>query len=329
MAERGHMNIPIFIPHKGCPNKCVFCDQRSIAGQTGEVTGADVQRIVEAHLQSAGGKTVEIAFFGGSFTGLPAGYQKELLHAAREYVRGGFAAGIRLSTRPDYIDEGRLSLLREYGVATVELGVQSMDEDVLLKSGRGHTREDVIGAAALVRDFGMRLGLQMMTGLPGDDDGKSLLTAREMVFLKPDFVRIYPTLVIRGTPLEALYLRGEYIPQTLEGAVALAARLTLLFEGAGIRVIRTGLQAGEGLSGDLVAGPYHSAFGEMVKSRVFRDEIERYIKESGALSITVSAPANKVSQIIGNKRSNILYLTRAHNVKINIVKNDGPFTISG
>ena len=217
-------NIPIFVPHRGCPFDCVFCNQKRITGTQKEVTADDVHNIIGEYLKTLPSKNrrIEAAFFGGSFTGIPINEQSELLAAANEYLKKGDIDGIRLSTRPDYIDKEILDNLLKYGVTTIELGVQSMDDSVLKSSNRGHTRKDVINAVRLIKEYSFTLGLQMMTGLPGDTDEKSLYTADEIIKLKPDIVRIYPTLTIKDTFLEKMYLTGKYQPQSVDEAVNLA-----------------------------------------------------------------------------------------------------------
>jgi len=213
-------NIPIFVPHRGCPFDCVFCNQKRITGTQKEVTADDVHNIIGEYLKTLPSKNrrIEAAFFGGSFTGIPINEQSELLAAANEYLKKGDIDGIRLSTRPDYIDKEILDNLLKYGVTTIELGVQSMDDSVLKSSNRGHTRKDVINAVKLIKEYPFTLGLQMMTGLPGDTDEKSLYTADEIIKLKPDIVRIYPTLTIKDTFLEKMYLTGKYKPQSVDEA---------------------------------------------------------------------------------------------------------------
>ena len=220
-------NIPIFVPHRGCPFDCVFCNQKRITGTQKEVTADDVHNIIGEYLKTLPSKNrrIEAAFFGGSFTGIPINEQSELLAAANEYLKKGDIDGIRLSTRPDYIDKEILDNLLKYGVTTIELGVQSMDDSVLKSSNRGHTRKDVINAVRLIKEYSFTLGLQMMTGLPGDTDEKSLYTADEIIKLKPDIVRIYPTLTIKDTFLEKMYLTGKYQPQSVDEAVNLAKQL--------------------------------------------------------------------------------------------------------
>ncbi|MGE5329923.1 MAG: elongator complex protein 3 [Deltaproteobacteria bacterium] len=276
--------IPIFVPHLGCPHDCIFCNQRRISGVQKEITAEDVKAIIEECLSTISKNNkivVEAAFYGGSFTGIPKQKQEELLAAAFEYIKTGQVDSIRVSTRPDYINQDILKLLRNYGVETIELGVQSMDVEVLKMSCRGHSREDVIEASKLIKHNGFKLGHQMMIGLPGDTIQKDIQTAKDIIWLKPDIVRIYPTLVIKGTRLEDLYIKGLYTPLNIEEAVDISKELLKLFMKNDILVIRLGLQATENinLNKDILAGPFHSAFKELVDSKL-RFDLISYIMNS-------------------------------------------------
>lgn len=235
-------NISIFVPHIGCPCRCTFCDQRTISGQTAPPTPADVRAACEKAFEKDG-FSYEIAFFGGSFTAIDPAYMQSLLAAAAPYVQAGKATGIRVSTRPDCVDDAVLALLKSYGVTAVELGCQSMDDRVLTRCRRGHTAADSIAAAQCVHRAGLELGVQMMTGLPGDTDDTALETAGQLIALRPATVRIYPTVVLAGTELERQYRSGDYVPQTVEQAVDLCSRLVPLFTAAGVRIIRLGLHS--------------------------------------------------------------------------------------
>ena len=263
-----HYIIPIFIPHHGCPNQCVFCNQRLITGTSSDVDASQVKDIIAEHLTRVSEpRFVEIAFYGGSFTALPVVRQIELLTPAKEALDRGRVSAIRISTRPDAIDGETVERLISFGVCTVELGAQSMDNKVLANAGRGHTAADTAQAATLIKNYSLQCGIQLMPGLPGEDWSSLIWTAGEVVRLKPNFTRIYPTVVIAGTELADLFRDGKYKPLSLDSAVTRAAYLKLLFEAAGIPVIRTGLQATDDLTADTVlAGPYHPAFGEMVES---------------------------------------------------------------
>ncbi len=303
--------VPVFVPHLGCPHACVFCNQRSISGQSRPAAARDVTEAIEraAALPLNGAKR-QLAFYGGSFTAIPVREQEELLAAAKPWLDRGVLSSIRLSTRPDAVDEACLARLRRWGVETVELGAQSMDEEVLLLSGRGHTAEDVERAARLVKAAGFRLILQMMTGLPGDTEEKSLETARRLIALEPDGVRIYPTVIVRDTALYRLWREGRYREHTVEDAVRLCAKLLPLFDGAGIPVIRLGLNPTEELSGGQAAGgAYHPALGELARSRIWRERAEALLAgvEPGS-RVLLGVRPEKISQATGQHRQNLRWL---------------------
>ncbi|MFZ5774490.1 MAG: elongator complex protein 3 [Thermodesulfobacteriota bacterium] len=263
--------IPIFIAHEGCPHRCLFCDQRAISGAGGEAVGpAQVVETVRLWLSRPrrhGGAPVEVAFYGGSFTMLPRSRQEELLAAVQPFLRAGQVGGIRLSTRPDAIDDGIADFLRRHRVSMVELGAQSLSDSVLAGSRRGHTAAQVGEAVACLRRAGLRVGLQLMLGLPGDSTRRARASAEAAAALRPDLVRLYPTLVIEGSPLSALYRQGRYAPLSLHKAVALAGRMWRIFASCDIPVARMGLQPSASLDASLLAGPHHPAFGELVLSR--------------------------------------------------------------
>lgn len=301
-------NIPIFVPHEGCPFDCIFCNQRKITGMDTSIGRENISGIIEEHLNTlpSGEKYVEAAFFGGSFTGISAEKQEELLGVAKEYLDRGKIQGIRLSTRPDYISKEILNRLKRFGVTTIELGVQSMDDEVLEASRRGHTKEDVKKASALIHDFGFRLGLQMMTGLPGDTPEKSIKTAEEIIALRPEFVRIYPTLVLKETELCALYKSGSYTPQSVEDAAKLCKELIKMFRNASVEIIRVALVTTEEISdkGSVVAGPFHPAFRELAEGEIYFDEIEKLLKENPDARTFAVNPC-EISKAVGNKKRNI------------------------
>lgn len=305
--------IPVFVPHLGCPQTCVFCDQRRITGRETTATAETVKDAIEtaaALPRHPSGAKRQLAFYGGSFTAISAARQEELLAAAKTWLDAGAIQSVRLSTRPDAIDIPTLERLRAYGVETVELGAQSMDEEVLRLSRRGHTAADVERASRLIRDYGFRLILQMMTGLPGDTDERSIETARRLIALRPDGVRIYPTVIVRGTELEALWRAGLYREHTVEDAVRVCAKLLPLFDAAGIPVIRLGLNPTEELSGgEAVGGAYHPALGELVKSRVLLERAADLLAdiEPGA-RVTLGVNASQLSQMIGQHRQNLRLL---------------------
>ena len=302
-----HGNISVFVPHIGCPNQCSFCNQNTITGEKVSPTSKDVEMAVKAAAShpSYSPENTELAFFGGSFTAIEKNYMCELLKVGYTFVKNGTVSGIRISTRPDAITPEILTLLKEKGVTAIELGCQSLDDEVLRLNHRGHTASDVEKASRLIKQYGFSLGLQMMTGLYGDTDEKALLTAKKIIEMSADTVRIYPTLLLKDTYLYSLYQKGEYAPQTVEQAVELVAELLTLFEQANIRVFRVGLHTVE-VDG-FVAGPWHPAFGELCKSRVLLKKALKLIKDKsiprGSIEITV--PKAQISAMVGQKRGNI------------------------
>jgi len=301
-----HFNIPIFVPHAGCPHDCVFCNQKNITGQDKVLDLDNALQTIEEHLSSIQNKhsdySVEIAFFGGSFTGIPVKEQEAYLSLANTYIKSGSVDGIRLSTRPDYIDDDILRRLKSYGVTTIELGVQSLDEEVLQASNRGHNLEDVYIACDLIKKYDFKLGLQMMLGLPKDTLDRTLDTARTIVSLRPDMTRIYPTIVIEDTDLETLYRSNSYKALDLDEAVTWAAEVYKIFYREHIPVIRMGLQASEALA-DAIAGPYHPSFRQMVESRIYLETLMKYLKSGQVTEIYVH-PKN-ISYLVGQKRHNL------------------------
>lgn len=306
--------IPIFVPHLGCPNDCVFCNQRRISGQTLPAMPETVRKALENTPQMMpDGIPTQIAFYGGSFTAIPVSEQDALLSAAQPLLEKNKNASIRISTRPDCIDKETLRRLVRYRVATIELGAQSMCDDVLRASGRGHTAQDTATAAQLIKEFGLELILQMMTGLPGDTPEKSVFTAQSLIELKPNGVRIYPTVVILDTKLHDMWLAGEYDAHSVEDAVGLCAELYALFEKADIPIIRLGLNPTADLSaGDAVCGAYHPAFGELVYSRVYLNRARQLLNEflmrqdnKNIKKVTLGVSSSRISAMTGQKRSNI------------------------
>lgn len=305
----GHSNIAIFIPHKGCPHACSFCDQKSISGEPRQVTPSDVRlELEQAFTRPLDGKDTEIAFFGGSFTCLPIDEMEAFLQEAYPYVKAGRASGIRVSTRPDGITGEILDILAKYGVRSIELGAQSMDDGVLRLNRRGHTAEDVRQASLLIKEYGFSLGLQMMAGLYGDRKESLYRTAEQIIALKPDTVRIYPTVVIEGTYLDELRRKGLYSPLSLQRAVELCAPLIDGFEKSGIRVIRVGLHASQSLEQRRTGGAYHPAFRELCESFLKQRKLERELERfPTGTDLLVRVPASELSKVIGQKRENILW----------------------
>ena len=278
-----HINVALFVPDAGCPHRCSFCNQKTISGKVKPLEVSEIDQAVETALHNAGCNEGEIAFFGGSFTAIDKVYMTELLERAFYFISKGLFKGIRISTRPDCINEEILTVLKKYGVTAIELGCQSMDDEVLRLNKRGHSSEAVINACSLIRKFGFELGLQMMTGLYGDTVEKSIETAEKIISLKPDTVRIYPTVVLEGTELCELYRNGEYNPQNTEEAAELCKTLLMMFDDADIRVIRLGLHSGGNVEDGFVAGAYHPAFREICESKIYLDKVVSQINEKDPL----------------------------------------------
>lgn len=316
-------NLPIFIPHRGCPHDCAFCSQRKITGIETEVTPNQVRELVRGFLETVDTKAaeVEIAFFGGSFTGLELATQEEFLKAAAEFYPQ--VLGVRLSTRPDYINDEILTLLKKYGVTTIELGVQSSDDNVLRLNNRGHDFASVVSASKLIKEYGINLGHQMMLGMYGSTPEKDKKTVADIIALKPSCVRIYPVITFKGTAIEDYFNKGEYVPYTIETAASLAKDAVMAFRGAGIDVIRLGLHSSEDFQDGetVVAGPYHPAFGEVVESLILRDKIEEeYLKseQDGGEFVYFCKPS-QISQAVGHKRMNKIYFEEKYNVRLRVL----------
>lgn len=322
--------IPIFVPHLGCPNDCTFCNQKSISGQTKQVTAKDVKQTIEEYLKSFKNENLhkEVAFFGGSFTGIEQEKQKELLEAAYEFIKTKQIQSIRISTRPDYIDKEKLQLLKKYGVKTIELGVQSTNDYILKKCRRGHTFEDVKRASKLIRRHGFILGHQMMIGLPESTKIDELNTAKDLAKLKPKIVRLYPVLVIKGTELEKEYQNGEYEPVPLSQAVERCKELYYFFTHKKITVIRMGLQNTDIISdpknakSEVVAGPYHEAFGQLVEDSIWYDAILEKIKKFNVKvkEIEIEINPENINNVVGHKKENIKKLKDLYDVDVKITQ---------
>ncbi len=300
--------IPVFVPHLGCPNDCVFCNQRRISGHIEPATAQTVKNAIEeaAALTPSGTKR-QLAFYGGSFTAIPEGQQLELFEAAQPYLAEGVISSVRLSTRPDAIDAAVLKRLKKYGVAVVELGAQSMCDRVLELSGRGHDSAAVENASKLIKAAGFDLILQMMTGLPGDTDESCIESAKKIIALEPDGVRIYPTVIVRDTVLCDMWRTGTYREHTVEDAVRICAKIVPLFNEAGIPIIRMGLNPTEELSGgDALGGAYHPALGELVFSRIMLQKARELLAEVKPESrVVLGVSRSDVSKMIGQHRCNV------------------------
>jgi histone acetyltransferase (RNA polymerase elongator complex component) len=303
-----HSNIAIFVPHVGCPNMCSFCNQHSISGEEDLPTAEKVAQICEQAMREVANKgNTEIAFFGGSFTAIERGYMLELLRSASKFVGKDGFKGIRISTRPDYIDEEVLELLKSYGVTAIELGAQSMIDEVLLANNRGHCAEDVVNASRLIKKHGFELGLQMMVGLYKSTTEFEYETMSKVAELKPETVRIYPVVVLNGTRLAELYKKGEYKLYSFDEVIKICADMLCFFEDIGIKVIRMGLHASETVELGIVAGFYHPAFKEIVESRIYRNKIEDIINKSSKDCYNIYVNAGSISKALGHKKSNIVY----------------------
>ena len=316
-----HSNISIFIPHIGCPHKCSFCDQRIISGSKSVPRGDDVRRICSQAMEEIKDRgNTQIAFFGGSFTAIPREYMLELLTAAHEFLGEGKFSGIRISTRPDFIDGEILSVLKEYGVTSIELGAQSLSDKVLTANERGHSAEDIFCASGLIRDNGFELGLQMIPGLYMSTPEDEKTTMEGVLKIKPDTIRIYPIVVIEGTKLAEYYKSGEYKLMPFKDMVSLCADMMLTFERNGIRVIKCGLHASDGVDGERVAGYYHPAFRELCQGEIYRKEILELTEgKPGRYEIQVGT--SHISKAVGHKKSNMEYFKKL-GIEIVIKGND-------
>lgn len=323
--------IPVFVPHLGCPNDCIFCNQKSISGQKKNITKEDAKKTIDYFLENIKDKDAkkEIAFFGGSFTGIDVKKQEELLQVAYEYIEKEQVDSIRISTRPDYIDKEVLKRLKKYKVKTIELGVQSANDYILGRSNRGHTFKDVEKASKLIRWYGFNLGHQMMVGLPESNRIDEINTAKNLIKLKPKMVRIYPVLVIKGTKLEKEYKEGIYEPIPLVQAVETCKQLVKMFVNKKIEVIRVGLQNTDEIcnpeekESEVVAGPFHPAFRQLVESSLWYDAIVEKIKKLNIKVKEVEVTVNPIdiNNVIGHKRENVIKLKDTYEVDL-IVKKD-------
>ena len=311
-----HAIIPIFIPHRGCPNDCVFCNQKAITARQTDVTPADARNIIDSYLPTLEGRgleTIEVAFFGGSFTGIPMEDQSAFLAVAQEYKSKGLIDKIHMSTRPDYINEEILDNLIKYEADIVELGVQSFDPKVLVASNRGHSVEDVYRACDLIKSYGLELGIQLMIGLPQDSLESCLYSAKETVRMEPSIARLYPTVVLNDTELLRMYERGEYEPLSTDEAVAITKEMYKIIASAGIKIIRVGLKSTDLINdsdsdqNQTVGHTYHPAFRQLVEGEIAREDLEAqllpYISKNAASAAFYSNGVS-FSNMIGNSRRN-------------------------
>lgn len=326
-----HAIIPVFIPHKGCPNDCVFCNQKAITARTADVSPEDVRNLIERYLptlQDRGITTIEVAFFGGSFTGIPIEEQSAFLAVAKEYKDNGFIHKIHMSTRPDYIDKEILDNLKKYDADIIELGVQSFDPDVLEASNRGHLAEDVYKACDLIKEYGFELGIQLMIGLPEDNLEKCIYSAKEAVKIGPSIARLYPTIVLNDTALYDMYREDKYKPLTTEEAVAITKEMYKILDDAGINIIRVGLKSTDLITegGEVRGHTYHPAFRQLVEGEIAKEQLEEQLLNLLASAGSSEAPKSSevpeaskgcafafvsngvsFSNMIGNSRANKLY----------------------
>lgn len=303
------VTVPFFISHQGCPHTCVFCDQRLISGSDGNLpTPENILAKVEKWRLTAGERPLEVAFFGGSFTALPKNRQAELLASLQSLLRSGTIRSVRISTRPDCIDDCRVAWLAEMGVQTIELGVQSMDDSVLAASGRGHTAAESEDAICCIKKHGLTVGVQLMPGLPADTPVSSLASLERVITAGVDFIRIYPTVVLRGTELARRFTDGDYIPLSLERGVLLCKMLLHRAMQAGVDVIRIGLQAEEGLNAHTVlAGCWHPSLGQFVRSQLYADIVCRFVLTGR--HVTLYCHPARLSDLIVVIRSNLMSQT--------------------
>lgn len=307
-----HFTIAVFIPELSCPFQCVYCNQRKITGKLSVPSSEEVKQFIHSHLKTlpAENTIIELGFFGGNFTGIPMQVQEKFLKTVQPFIKEGRINAIRLSTRPDYINNEKLDLLQKFNVSTIELGAQSMDEEVLKKSKRGHTSMDTIISSGLIKSYGFRLGLQMMIGLPGDTFQKSFNTAMKITELGAEDTRIYPCLVIKGTGLEEWYNKGKYKPLSLPDAVQWSKEIFKYFESNGVNVIRMGLHPSEGLlSGEeLIAGPFHQSFKELVLTEIWTDHLRPLSFSTSFEKIKILVPPMEINYAIGYGSKNKKYL---------------------
>ena len=303
--SKNYYIIPIFVPHEGCPHNCVFCNQDRITGAKDDVTAQTVRNTINEYLETIQNKsaTIEVSFFGGTFTGIREEKQRELLEVAKEFKDKERIDKIRLSTIPDYINDYILTYLKEYEVNIIELGVQSLDEEVLKKAGRGHSVQNVINASRLIKEYGFVLGHQIMPGLPRDTFEKDISTTKASLKMEPEICRIYPALVIKDTPMEKMYKCKEYVPYSLEEAVNVSKVMYDIYRKSNVKVIRIGLQPTESINegADIVAGPFHPSFRELVEGSLLADIILENMKQEKNALIHINP--KDLSKLYANRKS--------------------------
>ncbi len=311
MKKKKHLIVPVFVSHEGCPYRCSFCNQTKITGAEKKTDRKMLKETLRTHLDDLDPENLpekrELAFFGGSFSGIPLERQKYLLSAVQPWILSGEIQSVRVSTHALFIDDVRLSLLKRNHVETIELGIQSTDDDVLKLAGRECPYDVIQSAVDRIHAMKFCLGLQLMPGLPGDNEQKFQKSVENVISLNPDFVRIYPTLVIKNTGLFDMYKQGTYTPWSLERMIEAVKEAVVKFEHAGIKVIRVGLHPDPSLMKNYVAGPFHPSFRYLVDSRIMRDRMIKMIRalKKIPLSVTFRVPARKVSLYIGHKKENL------------------------
>jgi len=312
--------IPIFIPHQGCPYRCSFCDQKNISGVNMKTDKELVESTIDQYLKSsdsnARSKVCEVAFYGGSFTGLPLDRQSSLLSYVQPLIKEGKVQNIRVSTHPLFINEENLRNLRSFGVTTVELGIQSTDQNVLMRSGRECSWSAMDDAVKMIRGFGFNLGLQMMSGLPEDTEKTFAQTVKDVLNWNPDFVRIYPTLVIKGTEIHEMYLNKTFVPWSLEKTISVLKEAVLKFRNRKIPIIRLGLPSEPSMLENFVAGPYHPSIRYLIDCSIGLDELSAMVKELpvSQKSISFQVPMKKLSIYKGHKLENVNKIKESFNL---------------
>ena len=322
--------IPIFIPFLGCPHDCAFCNQLKITNYKDDINKENTIRQINQYLSyfPKNENIKEIAFFGGSFTGLDEEVMISYLEIALNYKKKGIIDRIRLSTRPDYINNSILDILKKYEVDVIELGIQSLDNEILNANERGHSKEDSIMASKLIKDYGFKLGHQIMPGLYKDSFDKAIKTGLESIKMNPDMVRIYPTLVIKDTKLEKLYKEGLYKPLSLDEAIEISSRLYMIYSYKKIPVIRIGLQPTENINEkkDVVAGPFHPSIRQLVETnihKIYLEELTSKYKFKNKIKIHVSN--REISIIAGNKKANKNYFYKKYGLVINFENDENNY----
>ncbi len=326
MPEEGRRRpliVPIFIPFQGCPHRCIYCQQETITDLVARrLDPSSIKETLERALQSPKfekARDPEVAFYGGTFTSLPHARMVQLLGAVSPYIKEGLFSSIRVSTRPDALDSKKLELIREFHVTTVELGTQSMDDGVLDLARRGHRAVDTIHSVHLLKENGFKVGIQLMPGLPGDTEKKFMQTVDAVIGLAPDMVRIYPAVVIKGTELATLYREKRYRPLFLEEAVRVCKEACLQLEENGIPVIRMGLMSSPSLleKGRIIAGPWHEAFGFLVRSAIHHEKIGPYLPEKGETKkIRLRVPFREIPLVTGFKNRGLRSIEEKTGAKV-------------